>query len=335
MLRVLEGHFFNFKPFSFYQLSISLIMNRSKSIAAVVALFILLSAFIAPDKLYKLKFKSAQDVKEFFRYTPDRIPFVSAHRGGPRKGYPENCIATFENTLSKTHALLEVDPHYTKDSMIVLMHDPTLNRTSNGSGKISDYTLKELKALKLKDTEGNLTQYGIPTLDEALQWAKGKTLLVLDEKDVPMRVRVKKVEENYAESAAIIMAYNFNDAKLCYSLNKNIVMEVMFNSFAKVKEFDATGVPWKNVVVFVSHSLPVDSQVFAEIHKRGAMCIIGTSRNFDKAYTSGKSGLSQLEKDYNSVLSVGADIIEADLGIEAGVALQKFTNNRSSKAQFF
>jgi glycerophosphoryl diester phosphodiesterase len=251
------------------------------------------------------------------------------------KGFPENCIATFENTLSKTHAILEIDPHYTKDSMIVLMHDPTLNRTSNGQGKISDYTLAELKKLKLKDTEGNLTQYSMPTLDEALQWAKGKTLLVLDQKDVPMKVRVQKVVENHAENAAIIMAYNFADAKIGYSLNKNIVMEVMFNTVEKVKEFDATGVPWKNVVVFVSHSLPIKREVFDEIHKRGAMCMIGTSRNFDRDFTTGKSDQKVLFENYDQVLAAGADIIEADLGIEAGTALKKYQNPKSSKFKFF
>src|SRR5690606_23891146 len=131
--------------------------------------------------------------KSFFRYTPDRLPFVSAHRGGPRKGFPENCIATFENTLTHGPAILEIDPRYTRDGHIVLMHDPTLDRTTSGTGKVADHTLAEIRALRLKDTEGNLTDFGVPTLDEALQWAKGKTVLVIDAKDVPIGVRAQKV----------------------------------------------------------------------------------------------------------------------------------------------
>ncbi len=44
------------------------------------------------------------------------------------------------DTLRSTYAILEIDPHFTKDSAIVVMHDNTLDRTSNGKGKIADYT---------------------------------------------------------------------------------------------------------------------------------------------------------------------------------------------------
>src|SRR5690606_14014954 len=94
---------------------------------------------VVSPRLYTINTRTAEDLKDFFSYTADRIPLVSAHRGGPRKGFPENCIETFENTLSHTPALLEIDPHYTKDRQIVLMHDPTLDRTTNGHGKVSDY----------------------------------------------------------------------------------------------------------------------------------------------------------------------------------------------------
>src|SRR6478736_5670565 len=110
-------------------------------------------------KLHVIRTDNVKSIKDFFAYSPDRIPFVSAHRGGPLKGFPENSIATFENTLSKVHSLLEIDPHYTKDGAMVLMHDATLERTSTGHGKVIEYTLKELQELKLKDTEGSITPY--------------------------------------------------------------------------------------------------------------------------------------------------------------------------------
>lgn len=286
-------------------------------------------------KLHVINIQTSQQLKDFFKYTPDRIPFVSAHRGGPRKGYPENCIATFENTLSHTPAILEVDPHYTKDSAIVLMHDPTLDRTSNGKGKVSDYTLEEIKKLRLKDTEGNLTGYQIPTLDEALQWAKGKTILVIDAKDVPIEMRVKKIVENKAEANAIVISYSLEDTKKCYRLNKNIVMEVMMGKMENVDIIDKSGVPWENVVGFVSHELPKDTAIFDEVHKREAMCILGSSRNYDRQYLSGKINENELAAGYRSLINHGADIIEADLGIEAGEALKPMQTGKSSKAKYF
>lgn len=310
-----------------------------------MAFFILIAIFsftqIKPNKashrtaLHVITTRTANDLKDFFTFTTDRLPLVSAHRGGPRKGYPENCIATFENTLSHTHALLEIDPHYTKDSAIVLMHDPTLDRTTTGSGKVSDYTLEEIKKLRLKDTEGNITPYQIPTLDEALQWAKGKTILVIDAKDVPIEVRAKKILENKAEANAIVISYSLEDTKKCYQLSSDILIEVMMGKMENVKAFDSSGVPWQNTVPFVSHQLPENTDVFKAVHERKAFCIQGSSRNYDRQYTTGKIGKRELLEGYQALINHGADIIEADLGIEAGEALALMQQKQSSKRKYF
>ncbi|MFD2886710.1 glycerophosphodiester phosphodiesterase family protein [Chitinophaga cymbidii] len=293
-------------------------------------------AFRKPaEKLHTIKTENAAALKAFFRYTPDRIPFVSAHRGGPRKGFPENCIATFENTLAHTPATLEIDPHYTKDSAIVLMHDPTLDRTTNGHGKVSDYTLAELRKLRLKDTEGNLTGYAIPTLDEALQWANGKTILVIDAKDVPVEVRARKVVENHAEGHAVLIAYSMEDIRRCYAYNRDIMMEVMMGKKEQLDMMDKSGVPWENIIAFVSHQQPEDKSIFEEVHKRGAMCVLGSSRNIDRAFMQGKIDAAALKEGYLKLIGDGADIIEADLGIEGGEALGGLRQSASSKSKYF
>lgn len=286
-------------------------------------------------KLHTFKVGNAKAMKDFVKYTPDRLPFVCAHRGGPRKGFPENCIETFENTLAHNPAMLEIDPHYTKDGKIVLMHDATLDRTSNGKGKIADHTLEELKQLRLKDTEGNLTDFQIPTLDEALQWAKGKTILVIDAKDVPVEVRAKKVMENKAEGNAIIIAYSIDDIKKCYATSKDIVMEVMMGKDENVTELDKSGVSWENIIGFVSHQMPANKAIFDAVHQRGAMCILGSSRNIDRDYMSGKITADQLKEGYVNLIDHGADVIEADLGIECGAALMPLQKASSSKSKYF
>ena len=290
---------------------------------------------MTPLALHTIKTRNADDVKNFFEYSSDRLPFISAHRGGPRKGFPENCIATFENTLSHTPAILEIDPRYTKDGHIVLMHDATLNRTTNGSGPVSEHTLAEIRNLRLKDTEGNLTDYQVPTLDEALQWAKGKTILVIDEKDVPIETRVKKILDNHAEANAIVISYSLDDTKKCYQISKDVMMEVMMGKMQNVSAMDDSGVPWENVVGFVSHNLPEDKAIFQAVHARGAMCILGSSRNYDRQYMSPKITETELAAGYRSLIDFGADIIEADLAIEAGNAIKPMQMAKSSKKRYF
>jgi len=90
-----------------------------------------------------------------------------AHRGYPLK-FPENTMSSFKaaHDLGFTH--LELDVHLSKDGVPVLMHDATIDRMTDGRGWIKDYTLEELKQFRVGKNET------IPTLEEALLFAKGK-----------------------------------------------------------------------------------------------------------------------------------------------------------------
>lgn len=290
----------------------------------------------AQGKNHYIDAGTSKGMHKLFEYTGDSIFFLSSHRGGPESNFPENCIETFENTLNHTYSIMECDPRYTKDSMIILHHDLTLDRTTTGHGKVSDFTLEELKALKLKDMRGNETSYKIPTLDYALEWAKGKTILVLDKKDVPIEERIKKITEHKAEANSIVMAYSFDEAKRCYHLNKNIMIQIFINSSKKIQEFEKVGVPWKNVVVFVGHAEPADPALFDMIHQKGALCILGTSRNIDKKFTEGEvSQMEDLRDDYNALFRKGVDIIETDIPVSLSPILPEMPQFNSVKMNCF
>ena len=278
---------------------------------------------------YYIDARTPEGLREMFRYTGDSVSFLSCHRGGPEKNLSENCIATFNNTLKHTYAIIEIDPRYTKDSIIIVHHDPTLSRTTNGKGSVSDFTYNELKELRLKDLEGKITDYNIQTLAEMLEWAKGKTILVLDKKDVPIEARIKMVEDYDAEAYAIVMAYTFDEAQIGYRLNKNILMQVFINSPEKVQEFDKTGVPWENIVAFVGHNMPDDPSLFKLIHQKGALCIVGTSRNLDPLLLSGGNG-KDISEQYMKIYRAGADILETDIP----VPLSKLIKNRLSSETY-
>jgi glycerophosphoryl diester phosphodiesterase len=285
---------------------------------------------------HRLVPKTADDLRQLLSYTGARLPLLSAHRGGAAAGFPENCLETFDHTIGHTFAMLEVDPRFTKDGAIVLHHDPTLERTTNGTGMVADHTLAELKQLRLKDLDGNLTAFGIPTLDEALEWARGKAILVLDQKDVPVAARVKKIEEHKAEAYAMLIVGSFKDAQECHRLNADIMMEVMIPDRKKAEEFDTLGIPWTSVVAFVGHVPPVDKGLYEMIHARGAQCMIGTSRNLDKEFSTGRAEtMKALEPGYLEFLNRGADLIESDIPVPlAGLLLQGMTPPER-KTQFF
>jgi glycerophosphoryl diester phosphodiesterase len=287
-------------------------------------------------QLFRIVPQSPAGLQEIFRHTSEPLPFVSAHRGGPEPGFPENCLATFENTLKKSYAILEVDPRMTKDGAIILLHDATLERTTTGRGRVADHTLAELKQLRLKDNQGNVTEFQIPTLDEALEWARGKTVLVLDQKDVSVEARVRKIEEHKAEAHAMLIVYSFPQVQACYALNPNIMMEVMIPSREKAAEFAQLGVPWKNVVAFVGHVPPDDATLYEAIHAQGTCCLIGTSRNLDRQVISRQvADIQDLEAGYRAFLKRGADLIETDIPTKLGPLLYEKTPVPAGKKQYF
>ena len=107
---------------------------------------------------------------------------VVAHRGDWRVA-PENSLAAIKSAIRIGVDIVEIDLQMTKDSVLVLMHDETLDRTTTGKGKVGEITISELKTLKLRDRWGMQTKYTVPTLEEALAATKGKILVNLDKAD--------------------------------------------------------------------------------------------------------------------------------------------------------
>lgn len=90
-----------------------------------------------------------------------------AHRGYPLR-YPENTLSSYKAAYDLGFTHLELDVHLSKDGVPVLMHDPTIDRMTDGQGWVKDYTLEELRQFRVGRDET------IPTLEEALLFAKDK-----------------------------------------------------------------------------------------------------------------------------------------------------------------
>lgn len=132
---------------------------------------------------------------------------VVAHRAYWRSLAPENSLAAIDSAISLKMDMVELDVWKTKDNQLVLMHDPTVDRTTNGEGRIADKTLAEIKQLRLKDKDGNLTEHQVPTLKEALLLAKGKIMINLD-KAYPYFDEVYPLLEETGTTDQIVMKGN-------------------------------------------------------------------------------------------------------------------------------
>src|SRR5207249_8615826 len=104
------------------------------------------------------------------RERPDRdreVTRIAAHRGGAAL-WPENSLLAFENAIALGSDLLEFDVHLAADGSVAVIHDATLERTTDGTGAVASLTAADLRRLRLRGPDAALTAEHVPTLDEVL-----------------------------------------------------------------------------------------------------------------------------------------------------------------------
>lgn len=272
---------------------------------------------------------SLEEARSFYTWTADRLPLVSAHRGGPYPGFPENAIETFAHVLEFTPAIIELDVAMTKDGVLVLMHDDDLDRTTTGTGKVEDVTYEYIQTLFLKDNEGNETAFKAPTLEEALLWSKGKALLTVDiKRSVPYEKIIDLVRETDSEAHAALITYSFPAAKKLNSLAPELMLSVTIRNEEEIKRLEETGIPWTRVIAFTG--VAERTQSFNnQLHQKGVFTILGVLGNLDqRAEARG-------DQIYTSFVQHGADILATDRPIEAAAAIKTLVPSQSSKSKYF
>lgn len=140
-------------------------LRRLLSVVALLLAILMLTALVMPDAPASVYYQNSER------------PLVIAHQGGDGI-WPGDTLYAFEKAVQIGADVLEMDAHITKDGQIVLMHDQKVDRTTDGTGRIEDLTLEELKRLdaayKWSNDDGKTYPYRgqgiqVPTLEELFQ----------------------------------------------------------------------------------------------------------------------------------------------------------------------
>ena len=282
------------------------------------ALLLLATSGIKAQTLHRLPIRTVQDLHAFFTWTDKKTTIISGHRGGMVPGFPENSLATFENTLKHTPAFFEIDPRLTKDSVIVLMHDATLDRTTTGTGNLSDYTWKELQTLRLKDSDGKVTEHRIPTLAEAIEWAREKTVLNLDRKDVPFAMTAAIIRKHRADAFVMLTVHSPEQARYYFEDNR----DRMFSTFVKTPQelaaYEKAGIPAANMIAYIGPTVkPENKELYKMLNAKGILCMISAASSYDKLTSADERAAA-----YRAIVADGATILESDRPIEVAEAIK-------------
>lgn len=271
---------------------------------------------------------SVEDLYSFLTYDENRYPIISAHRGGPDVGYPENAIETFARVARSMPVLIECDIRLSKDSVMVLMHDEDIGRTTNGTGRVNQYTLRELRKFKLKDTQGKLTDYQIPTLEEALIWGKGKVIFTLDvKKDVPYQQLATLINEIGAAAYTVVITYSANQASALHRTDPGLMISASIKSEKDLQRLYNANIPDNRLVAFVGTRQP-DPELAKALHDHGIKIILGTIGNLDK------QAEARGYQVYAEYIENGADILSTDRPFKAFKALDYYIRKRNISSPY-
>lgn len=170
--------------------------------------------YVGSPALLSISYEHGYDNKKEF----GKMEIV-AHRGGASLG-PENSLACYKKGIEARADMIEIDIHLTKDKNIVICHDETIDRTTNGTGKIRTLTLSEIRQYNIIDSKGNITQEKIPTIDEVFD-----LLLRTREKGTlcKLLIEIKRTNNIYQGIEEILLSkinlYNAKDWVIVQSFN--------------------------------------------------------------------------------------------------------------------
>ncbi len=262
------------------------------------------------------------DLNSFFDCLEDAgVTLVSAHRGGPYPGYPENAIETMQAVLAEAPAIMEIDVATSKDGVLYLNHDDTLDRTSTGSGPADALSWSEIKNLRLEDNDGRETSYAPTRFSDALAWAKGRTILQIDfKKTTRFEDVAAEIKRQHAEDRVILIAYSMAQAAKLHRLLPDTMISLSLDTQSELNRAVAAGIPDDRLIGFTGTEDP-RPRLFSILNGRDVEVIFGTLGGRDSIDNDfARSGYEAL---YADIAEQGVDIIATDRPREAHAALAR------------
>ncbi|WP_010098564.1 glycerophosphodiester phosphodiesterase [Ornithinibacillus scapharcae] len=203
-----------------------------------------------------------------------------AHRGYP-VNYPENTLSSFQAAIDLGFTHMELDVHMSKDGVPVVMHDHTIDRMTDGSGEIRDFTLAELKTFTIGTNEH------IPTLEEALSLAKDRIIVSIELKKPKLYPGIEKKVYNVIKNLNMldqvyVISFDHKSLEKLRSVSRDIQLGPLVNRvkgshFRLMKKLDAEyfAVNFKNL----------NEKHIAKCEKLGVQLVVWTVNTVEQMNT--------------------------------------------------
>lgn len=242
---------------------------------------------------------------------------VVAHRGDWRNA-PENSIQALENCIEMGVDMVETDVRFTKDSVLVIMHDETIDRTTTGKGNLSDYTYDELQKFYLKAGQGIKTYERVPSFEEFMLVSKGKILVNVDkgwnylDKVVAILRKTGTLQQAFIKGVKPYGEIRQQCGSLIDSIQYiPIVSENTQDMGEYVDNFLNNSRPAAFEVIFSTNDSPVITQLH-KIEQRGGRVWLNTLWNEMCAGHDDEKAINDPEGNWGWIVDRGAIFIQTD-----------------------
>lgn len=243
---------------------------------------------------------------------------VVSHRGDWRNA-SENSLQAFRNCLNMNVDMIEIDLKQTKDGHLVLMHDETIDRTTNGKGRPSDYTLEELRQFRLINGLGRVTDHVIPTLEEVLNLCKGKILINID-KGYDFFKEVYELTERTGTTGQVVIKSSYPLSKVRQE-NGDVLDKVIYMPIIQLDNPDAERILdeyltispvaieccFENYTSNVQRLLQKIKSSGVKIWINSLWASLNAGHDDDRAVEKG-----EVEESWGWIISQGATLIQTD-----------------------
>ncbi|MBD8028342.1 glycerophosphodiester phosphodiesterase family protein [Lysinibacillus halotolerans] len=217
----------------------------------------------------------------------ERTVQLIAHRGANNIA-PEHTITAYKKAIELGADFIEIDLRMTKDGYLVSMHDDTIERTTNGKGKVSNFNLDELKKLDAGSWfENRYKKETIPTLEEIFETFGKKTnyyieTRLVNNEPIMEEKLVKLIEEEGLQDQVVIESFSPDSLKAIHRIDKEIpLIQLIYPD--KMLEVDEKEI--KNYAIGVGPYAPkVDREFVERMHKAGLEVDVWFDRKNEKEY---------------------------------------------------
>ncbi len=254
-------------------------------------------------------------------FEAQEVSLISAHRGGPSPGLPENGLETMDAVMAAIPAIMEMDVAQSTDGVLYLMHDRTIDRTTTGTGQVSELAWSEIEPLYLRDNAGWVTRYKVPTLAAVLDWAKGRTLLQVDFKGTASyEDTIALIREKEMQDSVILIAYSIGAAARMHELAPEMLISLSISKPGDLVAATTAGISAESIVAFTG-TRTVRPDLYAELDEEDVEVIFGTlgrrSSSLDGVFE--RFGT---DERYAELSEGGVDVIATDRPRAAAAALR-------------